>query len=1711
MVSANHADIDETVSISDDNLQTSSNDYGLDVVGETHKENNENFRYSTSSANMDTSSGEVVKDSNSVLNFSSLNETINSNSSSEIKLDNDYLYDDTTDSRFISLGGIVVNRNLTIDGQGHTIDLGGKVRFLNVTRCSITLKNINIKNGYANTSGGAVCVIKGSGSFINCNFTSNIANTSGGAVYIENDTGIFNNTQFTGNIASNYGGSVYIFKGIGNFISSTFTDNAITSQCGGAVAIFIGNGEFTKTSFFNNNATDAGGAVYITGGNGNFLNSKFNNNLAYFGGAVQIIGGNVTFKQSTFTSNNATVDGGAVYTNNANVIFDNSLLEYNHASNHGGAIYTSESNNLIQNTQFEYNNASKFGGAIYTNGSTSSIENSVFNNSKASSGSGVYITNGNGSFVKSTFVANIHPIYATLRQNVSVDQNTVANSDKNLTDAVYMNASVKNYTYDTTGLINITFNDPISVVNEGVVYVIISNKSYTANVSDNNALIYLNDLDCGYYEGTLIFNGSVNYYKTYIPISFGVFRSFSSLNETINSDNSSVIYLTVDYLFNENTDSRFINLGGIVVNRNLTIDGQGHTIDLAGKTRFLYNFKYYITLKNVIIKNGYGNYGGAIYSYGDSGNYVGCINTTFINNNVNEEGGAVCILNAGIGNFTNCTFINNSAKSQSGAVAINFATGIFIDTIFEGNTVLNSAGGAVHINEGQGTFINSTFRGNKSPLGGAIRITRYKGLIENCLFESNNATEYHGGAVYLDSAECTFINSVFKYNTASKRGGSICFDEGSGSITNSTFIGNEKHIEVSVKQNITIDRETILNSDENLDYAVYINTTINDFDYGSTGLINVLLSNLKFINEGVMYVTISNKTFTANVSYNRANIYLNDLNIVPGVYDMNLTFNGTKNYFKTFIPINFTVSMANSTINLTTDDVVYGEDVLINVTTSCEDSVVYLEIDGVIYATNLTNGKGTINMTGINTGNYNLNVIYNGTQNYKPCNAPIRFTVNKANSTINVTTEDVNYGENVLINVTTECPDSVVYVEINGVIYAANITNGKGTINITGLNANNYNLNVNYNGTENYNPCMNPVNFTINKLNSTINVTTEDVNYGETVFINVSSDCEDGEIYITINNQTYKGYIHNGKGQITIQNLEPGHYEANVTYNGSTNYNPCTEHISFNVSKAYSSINVTTEDVVYGEDVLINITTDCEDSVVYLEIDGVIYATNLTNGKGTINITGINTGNYNLNVIYNGTQNYKPCNAPIRFTVNKANSTINVTTEDVNYGENVLINVTTECPDSVVYVEINGVIYAANITNGKGTINITGLNANNYNLNVNYNGTENYNPCMNPVNFTINKLNSTINVTTEDVNYGETVFINVSSDCEDGEIYITINNQTYKGYIHNGKGQITIQNLEPGHYEANVTYNGSTNYNPCINPVNFNVMKKDPTLIISNVEIINQDVLITVFTTGEDSVVSITINNKTYSGNIVNYTGVINITGLKPNNYTGNVTYVETSHYKSSSTPVNFTINKKSTSIIASAATYTLNYDNTYKVTFNPKLAGFKLTFSLNGKIIGSAVTDSSGVASIKLTKNQLKSVGAGKHNMIVSFAGDEEYLASNVTKTITINKEATKFINVKSVKKSYKSTAKSMQLTATLKDSKNKVIKSQWVYFKVNNKKTYKIKTNSKGVATLNLNAAKIKACKLNKKGNYKFTVSYITTATYKQASGKGTIKVLN
>ena len=247
-----------------------------------------------------------------------------------------------------------------------------------------------------------------------------------------------------------------------------------------------------------------------------------------------------------------------------------------------------------------------------------------------------------------------------------------------------------------------------------------------------------------------------------------------------------------------------------------------------------------------------------------------------------------------------------------------------------------------------------------------------------------------------------------------------------------------------------------------------------------------------------------------------------------------------------------------------------------------------------------------------------------------------------------------------------------------------------------------------------------------------------------------------------------------------------------------------------------------------------------------------------------------------------------------------------------------------------------------------------------------------------------------------------------------------------------------------------------------------------------------------------------------YSTEITLGSGSITVPGLNAGNYTFEVVF-DSPEYYADSKNVTFTVAKKPTSITAKYAVFLMNYDGSYQITVNAPIPNIPVTFTLNGKKVATSKTDASGRVKITLSAAQLKTAGAGTRNLVINYAGNENYKPATATAKITIKKENTKFANVKSVKSYYKRTAKSMQLTATLKNSKNKVIKYQYVTFKVNNKKSYKVKTNAKGVATLKLNLAKIKACKLNKKGIYKFTVTYPVSATYNKATANGKLKVIN
>ena len=142
--------------------------------------------------------------------------------------------------------------------------------------------------------------------------------------------------------------------------------------------------------------------------------------------------------------------------------------------------------------------------------------------------------------------------------------------------------------------------------------------------------------------------------------------------------------------------------------------------------------------------------------------------------------------------------------------------------------------------------------------------------------------------------------------------------------------------------------------------------------------------------------------------------------------------------------------------------------------------------------------------------------------------------------------------------------------------------------------------------------------------------------------------------------------------------------------------------------------------------------------------------------------------------------------------------------------------------------------------------------------------------------------------------------------------------------------------------------------------------------------------------------------------------------------------------------------------------------------------AGEKVMFTINKKTT-TVTTDKNGIAKIDITNTP------GTYVITASCNGKE------ITNTVKVNHI------LKTYKVTVKKTAKSFTLKAVLKVN-GKVVKGKWITFKFNGK-TYKAKTNSKGIAQKTLKKNVIKKLKKGK--------TYTVKVTYLKDTIKTTIKV--
>ncbi|MDR1818781.1 MAG: hypothetical protein LBR15_00850, partial [Methanobrevibacter sp.] len=157
-------------------------------------------------------------------------------------------------------------------------------------------------------------------------------------------------------------------------------------------------------------------------------------------------------------------------------------------------------------------------------------------------------------------------------------------------------------------------------------------------------------------------------------------NDFNSLDSAIR--NNDVVTLTNDVVISDDEKNNYSD--GIIINKNVVIDGNGYSIDARGITRIFKIRKGKMTIKNVALKNGRFNGDGGAISLSKTLPFNFCdvrldvVNSTFVNNTASGSGGAISFVGrlpflffGGKLDVINSTFINNTASGSGGAISTN--------------------------------------------------------------------------------------------------------------------------------------------------------------------------------------------------------------------------------------------------------------------------------------------------------------------------------------------------------------------------------------------------------------------------------------------------------------------------------------------------------------------------------------------------------------------------------------------------------------------------------------------------------------------------------------------------------------------------------------------------------------------------------------------------------------------------------------------------------------------------------------------------------------------------------------------------------------------------------------------------------------------------------------------------------------------------------
>ncbi len=1286
------------------------------------------------------------------------------------------------------------------------------------------------------------------------------------------------------------------------------------------------------------------------------------------------------------------------------------------------------------------NNKCDLGAPIGITADGCIVTGCTFTNNDARYGPAIEWSGANGFISNSVFKDNYLNYDVDLIDTVTDSEIIVKmNTHCNYINAIYVSSKNADVTFN-----NVQYFDGQNMVNTNNKYPVksgpigqqIKMQAYDADnnlvrtvYARTNASAQASFVNFGRYRYVFTFDGNTYFKSASKTVGAGDYYILYQLIDR--AGNNAVINLNRDYAYTPGIDSNsFVSIR----NDNVTINGNGYSIDGKGLKSIFYIGGDNVVLNNITFKNGKSSYGGAIHWYGINGVLI---NSKFINNSANY-GGAVYWVAYGNKYYSASNDYYDPYYGGYGSL-------IMPDNYFD-------------------DFVNE--------------VSKAKGTVSNCIFTDNTASN-HGGAIWMSASveynyysyrssvsgydyenveadlkigeRINIIDSIFTDNVSPS--GSAIFIKSEEYIYfyDQLGYGNENLLDrytfdftSTVKDCVFVGNNGIQIFAEDIDFIADYNWWGNNAtNFNETPNTNADITNWYFLNmsadKKIATISLNNLyDFVSGAVSSNPNYSLADVVLALTAKDASfakdsvlITGNGKADvaYENSLKAYSLTASYGNAsmTLNLIPDSefsavlnssiIDYGENTkviidLVDDATGYVGVIVYND-KGEYLNRNVTVGEARegIIISGLNVGEYEVKVIYWGDAIYNKAEAILPLSVRKTNPQIGINVDgDLFVGGTVTITVTAP-DDGDLFVLIDSIEVPYTGSNGIYTVTVSSATFGNHTVVAVLENSTNYNDGHASTSFEINKKDPTIVPTITPGSAGESTFITITIDDDaTGFILVTAGERQFNLQIRDSRVfNLELENVDAGNYNVTIIYTGDGKYNECALETSFVVDKISSTIDIAapaSADV--GDNITVHVTVGPNSATgnVTIWLDGVDVtadygATDLYNGELSFILINLANGTHTVEVRYNGDNNHNPSNiesAVINVIKPSVGPDVRIIGSTVTYGE--IATVTVELPrdaTGTVTVTVNNNPYNATVFGGLAVVEIPGLAGGDYEgLAVVYSGDSRYDPFTGNANVYVKRAESRVIIVpiSEEIYFpgNVDVYYQITNKTVE-DISVLFNNTPVDFKLENNK--IVLNNLAAGLYYVTISNEENENYTGDSSTISFNVLKSAPVIldnIPENVRI-GDEILIEVNVVNATGMVSLSIDDEVFEQlQLVNGTAVFNITRLNLafGRHAAVIRYLGDDNHLDSSDSHTFMVNKLDPTIGASVKGNIVGQTTVITATINDDATEF-IMFAIGddlriSRVIGGVATGS------------FDNLAEGKYDVVVSYSGDGKYNALNKT-----------------------------------------------------------------------------------------------------------------